>query len=137
MARPRKERKVVSPPRMEGFKPFGIAAFTPGEALLKIEEYESLRLVEYEGLSQEEAADVMNISRPTLTRIYNRALRTIARAFVEGKTIRIEGGDYSFDRDWYRCRKCFKVIGGLENHIRCAGCAEYGVEELIPIKVPR
>lgn len=122
---------------MEGFKPFGIAAFAQGEALLKIEEYESLRLVEYEGLSQEDAADVMNISRPTLTRIYNRALRTIARAFVEGKTIRIEGGDYSFDRDWYRCRKCFKVIGGLENHKRCAGCSEYGVEELIPIKVLR
>ncbi|MCA1757372.1 MAG: DUF134 domain-containing protein [Bacteroidales bacterium] len=92
MARPRKERKVVSPPRMEGFKPFGIATYTPGEALLKIEEYESLRLVEYDGLSQEEAADFMNISRPTLTRIYNRALRTIARAFVEGKTILAHAG---------------------------------------------
>jgi predicted DNA-binding protein (UPF0251 family) len=100
---------------------------------LKFEEYESLRLVSYEMLPQEEAARRMNVSRPTLTRIYNRALKMIAKALTEGKTIEIEGGNYSLDDEWYRCRKCFKLIQGIENHTRCKDCTAYGEGELIKL----
>jgi predicted DNA-binding protein (UPF0251 family) len=100
---------------------------------LKFEEYESIRLVNYEMLPQEDAAIKMNVSRPTFTRIYNRSIKLIAKAFVEGKAIEIEGGNYKLDKDWYRCRKCYKLIQGIENHSRCKDCTTYGESELIKL----
>ncbi len=112
MARPRKSRKVVTPPRMKGYKPFGLPLCEIETIKLRYEEYESIKMVDYDRLSQDQAASRMNVSRPTFTRIYNKALRTIAKAFVEGKAIEIDGGDYSFEQDWYRCSKCNKLIEG-------------------------
>ncbi len=100
---------------------------------LKYEEYESIRLVNYEMLPQDDAAKQMNISRPTLTRIYNRALKLIAKSLVEGKAIEIEGGNYQLEKDWYRCKKCYKLIEGLENHFKCKNCTAYGQNELIKL----
>ena len=131
MARPRKSRRVGSPPKMTGFRPFGMASAGINTLLLKYEEYESIRLVNYEGLSQEDAARQMNVSRPTFTRIYNKALKTIAKSFVEGKTIEIQGGNFEFDREWFRCRRCHKLIPGHENHSKCKDCPYYGEGELI------
>ena len=119
---------------MKGFKPFGLPLCKDDALVLSFEEYESLRLVNYDELSQEQAAERMQVSRPTLTRIYNRALKTMTKALVEGRIISIEGGSYSLSSDWYRCRKCFRLVSGLENHVRCAGCKEYDNNELIPIK---
>ncbi len=134
MARPQKSRKLLSPPLMHGFKPFGIA-LCPRESIdLQLEEYESIRLVNYEGLSQEDAAISMEVSRPTLTRIYNSGLNKIAKAFVEGRIIRIQGGNYEFDKEWYKCKRCHKLIPGMENHIPCTGCKVFGDEELVPFK---
>jgi uncharacterized protein len=133
MARPNKSRKISNPPKMKGFKPFGMPSCKIEPVILKFEEYESIRLVNYELLSQEESAELMNISRPTFTRIYNRALKQIAKSFVEGKAIEIEGGNYLLDKDWYRCKKCFKLIEGLENHSKCKDCKLYGDSELIKI----
>ncbi len=133
MSRPQKSRKVLNPPKMLGFKPFGLPTCELEQVTLKFEEYESIKLVDYEMLSQEKAAELMDVSRPTFTRIYNRALKTIAKAFVEGKVIGIEGGNYQFDKDWYRCEKCYKLIEGLENHIKCSGCNRFGNEELVKL----
>lgn len=133
MSRPQKTRKVSDPPKMQGFRPFGMQSCVKESLRLKYEEYESLRLINYEMLPQYVAARQMNISRPTFTRIYNRALKLIARSFVEGKSIEIEGGNYLFDKDWYRCRKCYKLIQGIENHSRCKDCAAYGESELIKL----
>lgn len=131
MARPEKNRKICQPPLMKGFKPFGIKSCKDEHVRLRFEEYESLRLVSYEMLSQKQASEMMHISRPTLTRIYNKAIKIITKAFIEGRVIKIEGGNYEFDRDWFRCRKCHKLIQGLANHIRCNNCSEYEVSELI------
>lgn len=97
------------------------------------EEYESLRLVNYDKLSQDQAAEEMKISRPTLTRIYNRAIQVMATAFVEGKAIEIDGGDYNFEKEWYKCKTCHKLIEGSENHVKCQNCNKYGPEELIKL----
>jgi uncharacterized protein len=131
MARPQKSRKVLNPPLMKGYKPFGIPVCEIEQVTLKIEEYESFKLVDYNLHSQDEAAELMNVSRPTFTRIYNRALKTIIKAFVEGKAIVIEGGNYQFDKEWYRCKKCYRLIEGLENHIRCSDCKLFGNDELV------
>lgn len=133
MPRPKKVRKISHPPKMKGFKPFGQPQCKTETIKLTYEEYESLRLINYELLSQEVAAEQMNVSRPTFTRIYNCALKCITTALVEGKTIMIEGGDYKFEKDWYRCRKCHRLIEGLENHTRCEGCDDYSNEELTPL----
>jgi len=116
---------------MEGFKPYGMQKCDQGPLILKYEEFESIRLIDYDLLSQDLAAKQMNISRPTFTRIYNRALKTIAKAFVEGKVIEIEGGNFQFEHDWYKCKKCFKLIQGIENHSRCKDCNAYSLKELI------
>ena len=136
MARPPKCRKICYPPKMEGFKPYGMQKCDIGPLILKYEEFESIRLVDYDLLSQDLAAKQMNISRPTFTRIYNRALKTIAKAFVEGKSIEIEGGNFKFEHDWYRCKKCYKLIQGIENHSRCKDCKVYGMKELIRMNQP-
>jgi uncharacterized protein len=133
MSRPQKARKINYPPKMKGFRPFGMQSCVRESVRLKFEEYESIRLINYEMLPQDVAAKQMNISRPTFTRIYNRALKLIAKSFVEGKALEIEGGNYQLDKDWYRCRKCFKLIQGIENHIRCKDCTAYGESELIKL----
>jgi predicted DNA-binding protein (UPF0251 family) len=131
MTRPQKNRKVCNPPKMQGFKPFGIAFCDTTQIILQYDEYETIKLVNYDNLSQDDAAERMEISRPTLTRIYNIALKKIAQAFVEGKSILIEGGNFEFEKDWYKCKKCFRLIEGLDNHIKCTGCNCFGKDELL------
>lgn len=64
------------------------------EEVLKVEELESIRLKDLLGLTQEEAARRMGVSQPTFHRILQAARRKIASALVEGKALRIEGGDF-------------------------------------------
>ncbi len=106
---------------MTGFKPFGIPRSVTGEVYLQYDEYEAIRLLDYEGLLQEEAAERMNVSRPTLTRIYAKARKTVAQAFVEGKALVIEGGNVDFGGKWYRCRNCNTVMDGRHRHQHSCG----------------
>lgn len=131
MARPEKNRKIEKPPKMKGFKPFGIPRCKLEGIKLTFEEYESIRLVNYEMLQQKEAAKIMNISRPTLTRIYNRALKTIAKAFVEGKAIEIDGGNYEFSKEWHRCKRCYEIISENEKHNKCEENSNFFKNDLI------
>jgi len=131
MARPQKSRTIYTPPQMRGFKPYGLSCCKTETISMSFVEYESIKLVSYDKLSQEQAAEKMNISRPTLTRIYNKALNTIAIGFIEGRTIEINGGNYQFQKDWYRCNKCHKLIEGLENHFKCKNCLIFSKNELI------
>ena len=135
MARPQKNRKVFCPPIMKGYKPFGIPVCETESVTLKIEEYESFKLVDYDMYSQDRASELMDVSRPTFTRIYNKALKTIIKAFVEGKAIIIEGGNYQFDKEWFRCKRCYKLIEGIENHVKCGDCKVFGTDELINLNV--
>ena len=133
MSRPLKNRKISNPPKMLGFKPFGMPMCQIEPVILKYEEYESIRLVNYDDLHQDQAAEQMNVSRPTFTRIYNKALKTITKAFVEGQAIEIEGGDYELESEWFRCKKCYKLIEGIENHVKCENCQIFGTDELVPL----
>ena len=130
MPRPHKRRKICIPPKMDGFKPFGIIKNDKDDIILQYDEYESIRLVNYDNRSQDDAADLMGVSRPTLTRIYNSALVKIATAFVEGKSIRLKGGNFELEKEWFKCKTCYKLIEGLDNHIKCSGCDRFGNDEL-------
>ena len=133
MPRPKRERLICNPPQMQGFRPFGIPMDKIETVTLTFDEYESINLLDYKLLNQEQAAEKMNVSRPTLTRIYESARRTIANAFIEGKAIIIAGGNVYFEQDWFRCKKCFKLINGAENHIKCKGCTAFGTDELVQL----
>lgn len=133
MSRPKHHRNMLEPPRMQGFNPFGISDQMRESVILQLDEYESVRLLDYIGLNQEQAAVQMNVSRPTLTRIYDKARKHIADALVNGKQILIEGGEVRFEKQWFRCRRCFKLIEGMQNHTRCCNCEEFGNDELVPV----
>ena len=68
MSRPKQDRKISNPPLMQGFKPFGIPRRMLSQVSLLYDEYEAIRLLDYEGMNQDQAAVQMNVSRPTLTR---------------------------------------------------------------------
>lgn len=133
MSRPQQNRKIENPPLMLGYKPFGIPQSQLETISLKFDEYEAIRLLDYEGCTQEQAAERMQVSRPTLTRIYENARKTIAKAFVEGMMIQIEGGNVSFNGNWFRCKRCHKLVDGLENHVKCRDCCQFSKDELTPL----
>jgi uncharacterized protein len=122
MPRPKRKRTISNPPIMEGFKPFGIPITQLEPLILLYEEYEAIRLTDYDGLTQEQSAEQMGVSRPTFTRIYEKARRTIAQAFVEAKAIFIEGGDYHTDDFWYRCDGCMKLNICQQSEKTCKYC---------------
>lgn len=92
MPRPCKRRWIAGLPQSVVYKPAGIPASALEWLSLGLDEFEAIRLVDYEGLGQAKAAELMGISRPTVTRIYASARRKIAEALTQGKAISIEGG---------------------------------------------
>ena len=94
MVRPIKPRFVRALPWITYFKPRGFPLLNLDEVVLRVEELEAIKLKDLEGLDQERCAKKMKISRGTFQRILNSARRKIADALVNGKAIRIEGGNY-------------------------------------------
>ncbi len=78
------------------------------EVILAVDEYEAVRLKDLEGLEQEQGAERMNISRPTFQRVLASGRRKMADALLNGKAIRIEGGN--FEMAWHR----FRCLNGHE-----------------------
>jgi predicted DNA-binding protein (UPF0251 family) len=92
MPRPKKPRFVSGYPTLTAFIPQGVPI--SGEVRLSVEEIEAVRLSDFEGLDQEAAANLMEVSRQTYGRILARARRHISEALITGKALKIEGGDY-------------------------------------------
>ncbi len=90
MPRPRKPRCIVLEPRVSYFKPRGVPLLELEELTLRAEELEALRLADMEGLSMEEGAALMKVSRHTFGRIARQARRIVAEALVRGCALRIE-----------------------------------------------
>lgn len=92
MARPRRCRRVCAEPEYSSFMPDGI--FCKESVILAVDEYEVIRLIDLEKLTHEQCAKRMDISRTTVTEIYESAREKIADSIVNGKRLVIEGGDY-------------------------------------------
>jgi predicted DNA-binding protein (UPF0251 family) len=90
MSRPKKDRCVRCQPNAVYFKPRGVPLINLYEVDLSLDELEAIRLADYEGLYHEQAAEKMNISRPTFGRILGEARRKLAEAIVDGKALKIE-----------------------------------------------
>lgn len=110
MPRPRKCRKVCCLPNNDGFVPVrGGEELTP--IVLNVDEYESIRLIDREGFSQEQCGEYMRIARTTVQQIYAAARKKLADALVEGLPLRIEGGDFTLcngNSAAYGCRNCYQ-----------------------------
>jgi predicted DNA-binding protein (UPF0251 family) len=103
MPRPPKWRRVDFIPEITYFKPAGVPLNSLDEVRLSIEEAEAIRLKDIEGLEQEECAQRMQISRPTFHRVLGSARRNLANALLNGKAIRIEGGNFEMAMRRFRC----------------------------------
>ena len=108
MPRPRRSRRVFGEPQFRCFKPEECADMEP--ILITLDEFESVRLKDYQKIQQKKAAELMGISQPTFHRTLTSAREKIAKALVEGKIIKIKGGIYMSDEKRYRCSKC--VLNG-------------------------
>jgi hypothetical protein len=97
MPRPKCCRNVFGIPDKNYFKPRGIPAVELEEVVLTIDEYEAVRLADFERLYQVEAAAKMNISRQTFGRIIETAHYKIADVLIHGKALKIEGGEITVD----------------------------------------
>ena len=76
---------------------------------MTVDEYETIRLIDLEGYTQEECAAQMNVARSTVQGIYFEARKKLADSLVNGKMLLIEGGEY-------------RLCEGKEEHCRCGGC---------------
>ena len=106
MPRPPKLRRVEFIPQVTVFKPAGVSLRDLEEEVLSVEELEAIRLKDLEGLEQEECAERMQVSRPTFQRVLSSAREKVARALVEGKAIRFQGGTYRLALGQFRCGAC-------------------------------
>jgi predicted DNA-binding protein (UPF0251 family) len=128
MARPVKRRRICSMPAVREFGPVGRAAGEPVE--MTVDEYESIRLMDRLGFSQEECALQMDVSRTTVQAIYDSARKKIALALVEGRRLLIGGGSYLVCPSSENCcgkeccrRECPETCG-REGCSCCPGCAK-------------
>ncbi len=108
MARPTKWRKIENIPNIPYFIPSENSVDELPENILKLEELEAIRLKDMEGLEQGECAERMEVSRPTFQRILISAREKIADSLVNGKTIRIEGGNFTRNICPVKCNDCGK-----------------------------
>ncbi len=91
--RPKKYRIVRQDPKISQFSPRGRPG-RPDEVAISVDEFEAIRLADFLGFSQKEAAKSMHISQQTFSRILKRAHKAIANGIVTGKIIKIQGGTY-------------------------------------------
>lgn len=112
MPRPQDNRIVLEPPLFSEFKPLGIKGQDLEQVQLALDEFEAFRLADHIGLSHAEAAVEMGISRPTFSRLIEKARKNIADFIIRGKLLNIEGGSIHFRNNIIRCQNCghmFKI----------------------------
>ena len=116
MPRPVKCRIITEMPNHIAFKPVGFPMEELEKVILSLDEYESLRLADFEELYQEIAAEKMNVSRQTFGNIVKSARKKVAEALITGKAILIEGGDVTIlNKPCPRCRKNMKSCPKCED----------------------
>ena len=120
MPRPVKCRKVCHFPNVLEFFP---ADDTEKKVpiVLTVDEYETIRLLDKKGYSQEQCAESMQIARTTVQRIYEIARKKIADALIDGHPLRIEGGD-------------FRICDGQSSNCSLGGCYKQEIYQKYAVK---
>jgi uncharacterized protein len=126
LPRPKCCRNIGLMPENISFKPEGVKASKFDEVLLTLDEFEAVRLAHYEGMYQEQAASMMNVSRPTFGRIIESALVKIADFLVNGKALSITGGEIflinSNLNPCENCKRASELCNRSNDEKRCPLC---------------
>ncbi|HOE33566.1 MAG: DUF134 domain-containing protein [Syntrophaceae bacterium] len=115
MPRPKCHRHICGIPDKNYFKPRGIPSVDLQEVVLSLDEFEAIRLADHEQVYQEEAATRMNISRQTFGRIIGAAHKKIADVLINGKALKIEGGEVTLSETG-SCDSAKSRRAGKNNH---------------------
>jgi len=123
---------ISRPPLYTGFKPVGVNGRDLTTLEMSLDEYEAMRLADFNGLSQEEAAVEMEISRPTFSRLIEDARKKCARFFIEGRRLVITGGMVHFRENLFRCHDCGHLfVHALgEDLSECPSCSSENLIDL-------
>lgn len=122
MARPCKRRRICAMPGCERFGPKGNRGDNRRAVTMTLDEYESIRLIDLEGMTQEQCAVQMNVARTTAQAIYNSAREKLAECLVNGQELVITGGDYVLCDEHSgacggrHCRRCGREEQTEMNH---------------------
>ncbi len=129
MPRPRRLRRIWFCGNFFDFVPRNLTCFD--EVMLSVDEFEAIRLVDFEDMGQEKAAKKMKVSQPTLSRILRSARKKISDAIINGKGIKIQGGVYKMvgsrriGRGFGRGRRGGPLAAGPGGYCVCPVCG-YG-----------
>jgi uncharacterized protein len=132
MPRNKMQRIVHRPPLFTEFKPTGVKRISLDSIDLSIDEYEAIRLADHISMNHVEAAEEMEISRPTFTRLIDSARKKIAEFLIEGKHLQIDGGNIHFRGNILKCNSCGHMFNTTfeANILSCPSC---GSENLIDL----
>lgn len=120
MARPRKHKRICSVPDENIFNKNGKRN---GTVDMTVEEFETIRLIDYVGLTQQECAKQMQVARSTITAIYDSARYKISDSIINSKSIRVDGGDFELcENAKHCCGHCGKNRCGRCKHGNCDRC---------------
>lgn len=126
MTRPPVERVVGGVPRATLFKPAGVPGRELEQLPLAVDELEAIRLVDLEGLSHEQAASALGVSRQTVGRVLEAGRAKVAEALVTGKAILIGGGQYRVEPRKLCCRACGTLWTSEQGDVMPSACPVCG-----------
>lgn len=126
-------RNLQGPPCCGSFKPKGIPSRFLKVVTITLDEYESIRLADYENLEHEEASLKLGVSRSVFTRLVDAARKKVAIAIVEGCELTIDGGEYHFENKHFRCLGCYHLFDlplNSDDPTECPKCKSINLENL-------
>jgi len=130
VSRPPIERAVGGVPHVTLFKPAGVPGRDLEQLSLAVDELEAIRLVDLEGLSHEQAAAAMGVSRQTVGRVLQRGRAKVAEALVGGKAILIGGGQYRVEPRQLCCSACGATWAAATDAKAAVACPSCGSSEV-------
>lgn len=126
-------RQMNDLPIIKGFRPIWMKANYRQAVVMNLDEYEVLRLIDYEGKIHKQVAGMMQVSRPTVTRIYESARKKLSTALVEGRSLLIEGGEIEINEQHYLCEDCQHRITMQPSEDRPGICPACGSARIISL----
>ena len=133
MSRPTRERRILGLSESDIFKPAGVPARQLAQVELPLDELEAIRLVDLQGLSHEDAAVSLGVSRQTVGRMLENGRRKVADALTNGRAILVGGGAFRIaETRWCgTCHDEWVVEGDRQSLDVCPRCGSTDVRACV------